>query len=366
MEVTAPEWAAMRRAIELAARGRGRPHPNPLVGAVLVDSRGTIVGEGWHARDRTGAPHAEVVALAAAGEQARGATMAVTLEPCAHEGRTGPCVAALLAAGVRRVLVAVREPTRVAGGGVDRLRAAGVEVEVGVEEVAARRVNEAWLTAVELGRPFVTLKMAATLDGRAAAADGTSQWITSAEARADAHLLRAECDGIAVGVGTVLIDDPALTVRGVAAPLAALPLRVVLDSDGRTPAHSLVLDAQAPSWLVVADDRPLPMHPLARVVGVPRTARGLDLDAVLKLLHDHGVVHLLVEGGPRLASSFVDAGLVDRVVAYLAPALMGSGTAALNGGVGTTTIGALRRLRFDDVRRVGPDLRLEARFERTG
>ncbi|HVE63048.1 MAG TPA: bifunctional diaminohydroxyphosphoribosylaminopyrimidine deaminase/5-amino-6-(5-phosphoribosylamino)uracil reductase RibD [Mycobacteriales bacterium] len=364
MEVTEAERAAMRRAVALADRGRGRPHPNPLVGAVVLDPAGATLGEGWHARDRPGAPHAEVVALTAAGEQARGGTLVVTLEPCAHQGRTAPCVDAVLASGVRRVIVAVAEPTGRAGGGGDLLRASGVEVVVGVEEDLAARGNESWLSSIHLGRPFVTLKLAGTLDGRAAAADGTSQWITSSQARADAHLLRGDCDAIAVGVGTVLADDPALTVRaedGRQPP--AEPLRVVLDSAGRTPADARVLDDRAASWLVVADDRPPPVHARARVVGVPRTSRGLDLDATLKLLMDHGVLHVLVEGGPRLAASFVDAGLVDRVVAYLAPALMGSGMTSLSGGAGTPTIAALQRMRFDDVRRVGPDVRLEARFD---
>jgi len=365
MSVTAVERAAMRRAIDLAGRGRGRPHPNPLVGAVVLTISGETVGEGWHDRDALGAAHAEVVALTAAGTQARGATVVITLEPCSHQGRTGPCVDALLAAGVARVIVAVPEPTRTASGGIDRLRAAGISVEVGVEEALARLGNEAWLTSVELGRPFVTLKTATTIDGRATAADGTSQWITSVEARADAHLLRAECDAIAVGVGTVLADDPALTVRDESGrPLDRQPLRVVFDSDGRAPSSAHALDGRAPSLLLVADDLAPRDHPLAEVVGVPRSSSGLDLDAALKQLHGHGVLHLLVEGGPRLAASFVDADLVDRVVTYLAPALMGAGAAAVSGGRGTATISELRRMRFDDVRRVGPDLRLEARVGR--
>lgn len=366
MAVTEAERRAMRRAVALADRGRGHPHPNPLVGAVVLDPSGETVSEGWHARDRDRSPHAEVVALALAGDRADGGTLVVTLEPCVHHGRTGPCVDVVLAAGVRRVLVAVTDPTARASGGVERLRAAGVEVEVGVEADLARRGNEAWLVSVGRGRPFVTLKLATTLDGRAAATDGTSQWITSAAARADAHLLRGECDAVAVGVGTVLADDPRLTVRDVdGRPTGAAPLRVVLDSDGRTPAEARVLDGAAPTWLVVADDV-IPRDGLhAAVVAVPRADRGLDLDAVLKRLYDHGVLHLLVEGGPRLAASFADAGLVDRVVAYLAPALMGSGRAALDGGTGTPTIAALRRMGIDDVRRVGPDVRVEARAERT-
>ncbi|HVF20337.1 MAG TPA: bifunctional diaminohydroxyphosphoribosylaminopyrimidine deaminase/5-amino-6-(5-phosphoribosylamino)uracil reductase RibD [Mycobacteriales bacterium] len=364
MAASEGEVAAMRRAVALAALGQGSPHPNPLVGAVLLDDGGATLAEGWHARDRIGAPHAEVVALARAGSAARGATMVTTLEPCAHQGSSGPCADALVAAGVRRVVIAVDEPTVRAGGGADRLRAAGVEVETGVEAELARRGNEAWLTRIATGRPFVTLKLATTLDGRVAAADGSARWITSSEARADAHRVRAECDAVAVGVGTVRADDPHLTVRldGDLAPRQ--PLRVVVDSTGRTPAGARVLDGAAPTVLITTEDghSRLAAMPKADVVVVPAGPDGrVDVAAALVALADRDVVHLMVEGGPRLAASVVDAGLVDRVVVYLAPALMGSGPAAVAGGFGTPTIDLLRRLRVDDVDRVGPDVRIVAR-----
>lgn len=364
MPGSAAEVAAMRRAVALASRGAGVPHPNPLVGAVVLDAAGDVVGEGWHARDALGAPHAEVVALAAAGDRARGGVVVTTLEPCSHVGRTGPCTEALIRAGVRRVVVAVREPTDRAAGGIEALRTAGVDVEVGVEGELAARGNEAWLTAVRLGRPFVSLKLATTLDGRVAAADGTSQWITSPEARADAHLLRAGADAVAAGIGTVLADDPHLTARDPSGALRSRqPLRVVLDTTARTPRTSRVVDDAAATWVVVADDVAQAEPDLA-YVPVARGSRGLALEPVLKALLAAGVQHLLVEGGPRLAASFLDHDCVDRVVAYIAPALLGAGRSAVEGATGVPTIGALERLRLDDVTRVGPDVRLEAR--RTG
>src|SRR4051812_7666164 len=241
----------MRRAIELAARGTTTSLPNPVVGCVLLSPQGEIVGEGWH--ERPGRPHAEVNALTAAGSRARGATAVVTLEPCAHTGRTGPCADALLAAGVRRVLVGVRDPTEKAGGGVERMRARGMEVLVGVLADEVEAGNEPWLIAARRDRPFVTWKLAASLDGRVAAADGTSRWITGEAARQDVHRLRAEVDTMLVGVGTVQADDPQLTVRDAAGRVAARqPLRVVVDSTGRTPAGARVRDQAAPTWIATA------------------------------------------------------------------------------------------------------------------
>ncbi|MGH3328164.1 MAG: bifunctional diaminohydroxyphosphoribosylaminopyrimidine deaminase/5-amino-6-(5-phosphoribosylamino)uracil reductase RibD, partial [Streptomycetales bacterium] len=220
------ELAAMRRAITLAARGLGATSPNPVVGCVVLDAGGRAAGEGFH--ERAGTPHAEVHALRQAGERARGGTLVVTLEPCDHHGRTGPCRQAVLDAGIRRVVVALRDPYAPAAGGVEALRTAGVEVETGVLGPEAALGNEAWLTAVRSGRPFVTWKYAATLDGRIAAADGTSRWITGAQARADAHRLRAETDAVLVGSGTLRADDPHLAVRD-AEVRGVPPLRVVLD-----------------------------------------------------------------------------------------------------------------------------------------
>lgn len=381
MDISAADAAHMARAVELAARGHGGTSPNPVVGCVVLSAAGQVVGEGFHAY--AGGPHAEVVALAQAGEQARGGTAYVTLEPCDHTGRTGPCSRALLAAGVARVVVAVADPNPKAAGGAARLRAAGVSVTQGVLAEAAERVNEEWLTYARLGRPHVTWKFAATLDGRSAAADGTSQWITSPQARADVHRLRAASDAIVAGVGTVLADDPHLTVRlpenaGADAgecdagallagsppladrPLGARPpLRVVVDTEGRTPPAARVLDDEAPTLVAVADDAVTELK--AGLLRLPRHAEsGLDLHALLRELAAREVVAVFLEGGPTLAGAFLRQGLIDRVHAYLAPALLGEGRAAL-GPAGVATISGAHRLTFDEFSPIGPDLRLTAR-----
>ncbi|HMA46800.1 MAG TPA: bifunctional diaminohydroxyphosphoribosylaminopyrimidine deaminase/5-amino-6-(5-phosphoribosylamino)uracil reductase RibD [Frankiaceae bacterium] len=353
------EVAAMRRAVELSTRGLGTTRPNPVVGCVVLGPDGrTTVGEGWH--QRAGGPHAEVAALAGAGARARGGTALVTLEPCAHHGRTPPCTDALLAAGVRRVVVAVRDPHPPAAGGVEVLRAAGVDVEVGVLAAEAGAANQRWLAVQRRGRPYVTWKFAASLDGRVAAADGTSRWITSRAARLDAHRLRAEADAVVVGVGTVLADDPQLTVRHVEP--TAQPLRVVVDTRGRTPRGARVLDEAAPTLLAVG--RGVVPPPGADTVVLPPGEGGLDLAALLAALHARDCQEVLVEGGPTLAGSFVDAGLVDRVVGYLAPALLGGPPAypALRGR-GAAGIAAAVRLTLQEVTPVGPDLRLTARLD---
>lgn len=341
------EIAAMRRAIDVAAQGMTTTLPNPVVGCVLLAPDGTTVAEGWH--QRAGGPHAEVMALTAAGARAQGSTAVVTLEPCAHHGRTGPCTEALLAAGVRRVVIAVPDPSEAASGGAARLRAAGLEVEIGVLAQEATKGNEPWLTAVSRGRPFVTWKLAASLDGRVAAADGSSRWITGEAARRDGHRLRAEVDTMLVGVGTVIADDPQLTARDeTGRALARQPLRVVLDSNGRTPAQARVRDDAAPTWI-------------AGVAELGADGRGrVDLPALMARLYARERRHVLLEGGPRLAGAMIEAGLVDRVVAYLAPALLGAGMNAL-AEAGITTIGEAWRLEFLDVCRVGADVRVLGR-----
>jgi diaminohydroxyphosphoribosylaminopyrimidine deaminase/5-amino-6-(5-phosphoribosylamino)uracil reductase len=339
------ERAAMRRAVELSASGAGSTYPNPSVGCVVLDPSGAVAGEGRTADG--GRPHAEVVALAAAGHRARGGTAVVTLEPCAHTGGTPPCVDALVAAGVSRVVVAVRDPHRVAAGGADAQRAKGIDVEIGLLEAEAAHAQRAWLHGVHTHRPYVTWKFAATLDGRTAAADGTSRWITSAEARADVHRLRAQADTIVAGIGTVLADDPQLTVRrddGTAAPRQ--PLRVVVDSRGRTPEGARVRDDVAPTLVVTAAD-------------LPAADGRVDLRALLARLYADGRRHVFVEGGATLAGAFVSAGLVDEVVAYLAPALLGDGPAAL-GSAGISSIHEALRLDVTEVLRVGADVRITA------
>ncbi|MCX5383614.1 bifunctional diaminohydroxyphosphoribosylaminopyrimidine deaminase/5-amino-6-(5-phosphoribosylamino)uracil reductase RibD [Streptomyces sp. NBC_00083] len=347
---------AMRRAVELAARGLGSTSPNPVVGCVITDASGTVVGEGHH--QRAGGPHAEVHALAAAGDKARGGTAYVTLEPCNHTGRTGPCAQALVAAGVARVLYAVADPNPQATGGADTLRAAGIQVEGGLLGDEAEAGNTAWLTSVRLGRPHVTWKYAATLDGRTAAADGTSRWITSAEARADVHRLRAECDAVIVGSGTARTDDPHLAVRGVEG--ATQPLRLAVDTHATAvKPGARILDDAAPTLIAVADDADAAHLPDAAVLRLPRAATGLDIPALLAALHTRGVRSVLLEGGPTLAGAFVAAGAVDKVVGYLAPALLGAGPTAL-ADAGIPTITEALRLTITEAVRLGPDLRITA------
>lgn len=329
------ELAAMRRAVARAAQGLGATSPNPVVGAVVLDADGTEIGAGHH--ERAGGPHAEVIALAAAGARARGGTVVVTLEPCRTTGRTGPCTEAILAAGVARVVYAVADPTP-AGGGGQLLREAGLDVESEVLSAEAARLNEAWLHAVRHSRPFVVWKTATTLDGRVAARDGSSRWITGAPARADAHRLRSQLDAVLVGSGTVLVDDPELTARDPhGTPHERQPLRVVVDRRGRVPLTAKVLDLSAPSLLVHEDE--------------PR--------AVLGLLFERGVRSVLLEGGPQLAAAFVAAGCVDKVISYIAPALLGEGPSAI-AGFGVGSIDQARRFHIDEVSQLGADLRVVA------
>lgn len=327
------ETDAMRRALDLARRGPANG-PNPRVGAVLLGPSGELLGEGWHRG--AGTPHAEVAALADAagrGRSVRGATAVVTLEPCNHTGRTGPCSEALIAAGVARVVVSVSDPNPVAAGGAERLRGAGVQVETGLLADEGRALLGAWLPSVERGRPFVTLKIATSLDGRIAAADGSSRWITSDVSRHHAHDLRAEVDAIAVGTGTALVDDPSLTARNAAGELHGhQPLRVVVGH------RDLPADAR--------------LHgPGGELVHV----RTHDPAEVLAELAAREVRHLLVEGGPTLAAAFLRTGLVDEVHAYVAPVLLGSGPSAL-ADLGVTTIGDALRLTTRSVIPLGPDV----------
>jgi diaminohydroxyphosphoribosylaminopyrimidine deaminase/5-amino-6-(5-phosphoribosylamino)uracil reductase len=281
-----------------------------------------------------------VRALTQAGALARGGTAVVTLEPCAHSGRTGPCADALVAAGIARVVVAVPEPTELADGGAERLRAAGVEVELGVERAEAEDgALAAWLTGLREHRPFVVWKVAATLDGRVAAADGTSRWITGPEARAAVHRLRATCDAVVVGSGTALTDDPQLTVRDASGrPAARQPLRVVADRTGRLPGTARVLDDAAPTHVSRAST---PAHLLAE-------------------LFDRDVRRVLIEGGPTLAAAFLRAGLVDEAVIHLAPKLLGAGPALVS-DLGIPSIGDALSLTVVEVTTLGGDVQVRLR-----
>ena len=331
--------AAMRRALALAATPGVPTGPNPRVGCVLLAADGSTIAEGHHRG--AGTPHAEADALAAAGDAARGSTAVVTLEPCAHTGRTGPCAEALVEAGVAHVVFSQTDPSPVAAGGAEVLRQAGIEVESMLLAAESAALNETWTFAVTHGRPFVTWKAAATLDGRIAAADGSSRWITSAEARAEVHELRAVVDAVVVGTGTVLADDPHLAVRrdGEVAP-GRQPLRVVVGLRD-VPAGSRVLDH-------VAETLHLRTH---------------DPHEVLAALRERDAQHVLLEGGPTLAAAFVRAGLVDAVRWYAAPALLGAGRAALDDS-GMDSIGQALRLDVVDVVRVGDDVRIDARVRR--
>lgn len=324
--------AAMRLAIEQAQRAKGSTYPNPPVGAVILAADGGVVGVG--ATTPAGGPHAEVVALREAGERSAGGTAVVTLEPCNHHGRTPPCVDALLDAGVAAVVYAVADPNPIATGGAERLRGAGVEVTAGAEaEHAAAGPLREWLHKQRTGRPCVTWKFATSIDGRSAAADGSSQWITSEEARADVHRRRAAADAIVVGTGTVFADNPSLTARLPDGILAAhQPLRVVV-GEREIPSESAVCQGDSPTILL----------------------RTRDPHEVIAALSDR--TDILVEGGPTLAGAFLRAGVVDRILAYVAPILLGGPITAVD-DVGVAGIAHALRWRYDEVRQIGPDLLL--------
>lgn len=339
------QW--MARAIRLASGIQ--THPNPRVGAVIVDPSGEVVGEGAH--QGAGTEHAEVLALAAAGAAAAGSTVYVSLEPCSHHGRTPPCADALVAARVARVVVGATDPDeRVAGRGIERLRAAGIEVEVGVLEERAEGLDAGYFHHRRTGRPRVTLKSALTLDGQIAARDGTSQWISSEEARADGHRLRAESDAVMVGAGTVLADDPRLTVR-LEGWRGRQPVPVIVAGARPLPPDLGLLKRGA--WVAAGAGVETPGERIVAGEG----AR-VDLAACLDELGRRDIVDLLVEGGAGLAGSLLRAGLVDRGVFYIAAKLgAGQGHPAVDGVF--ETLSAAREIRFVDVRRVGPDLRVE-------
>jgi diaminohydroxyphosphoribosylaminopyrimidine deaminase / 5-amino-6-(5-phosphoribosylamino)uracil reductase len=369
-DTAAIDYVYMARALQLAARGTYSTAPNPAVGCVLLDAHGALVGEGWH--HRAGQPHAEVYALHAASIRARGGTAYVTLEPCSHHGRTPPCAAALIAAGVSRVVAAMQDPNpRVAGDGLRQLDAAGIVTAVGVLESEARELNRGFVSRMTRGRPWVTVKLGSSADGRTALADGSSQWITAESARADVQRLRARASAIVTGIGTALADDPALTVRDGTLELGGrVPLRVVLDSRGRlepdlklardglpTLVFSSAAGARALARLEEAESSVLQVETL------PADAAGrIDLAAGLRRLAALECNEVLVEAGPRLAGSFLAAGLADEIVLYVAPTILGD--TAQPSFVLPQPLRVLAerpQYSYHDVRRVGPDLRLTLR-----
>jgi diaminohydroxyphosphoribosylaminopyrimidine deaminase / 5-amino-6-(5-phosphoribosylamino)uracil reductase len=359
--------AYLERALGLAERGRGLTSPNPLVGAVVV-GEGRILGQGFH--EGPGRPHAEIVALEEAGEGARGATLYTTLEPCDHFGRTPPCTRAIVRAGVARVVSAMGDPNPVVGGrGFAALEAAGIEVRTGVLAHDAMRLNEAYVKHIRTGLPFVTWKMAASLDGKVASRDGTSRWITGEAARADVHRLRAAADAIIVGAGTALVDDPSLTVRDPRYK-GRPPLRVLVDARGRVPETGDLFDAAAPTMVATTSLAPRERREAwrtrgAEVVEYEPEGEGVPLTHLLSDLGKRDLQGVLLEGGPTLAWSMVEDRAVDKVVVYLAPKLIGGQDApGVLGGRGFAPIAQAMQLSVASFDHVGEDLRVEAHVHR--
>jgi diaminohydroxyphosphoribosylaminopyrimidine deaminase/5-amino-6-(5-phosphoribosylamino)uracil reductase len=360
-EMTTPPFSDiderhMRLALALAERGLFTTQPNPRVGCVVARGE-TIVGEGWH--ERAGEPHAEVQALRAAGENAKGATAYVTLEPCAHHGRTPPCADALIEAGISRVVAAIRDPNPlVSDAGFAKLRDAGIEVATGLCEAQARAINEGFFSRMERGLPWVRLKIAASLDGRTALASGESKWITSEAARDDAQRWRARSSAILTGIGTVLADDPRLTVR-LDEPHAT-PLRVVLDANLRTPAGSHILDGAIPTLVAHAKDVSPPDARFDRVerMAVDAIDGKLELAAVLTALVARGVNELQVEAGPILSGSLLAGGFVDEILLYVAPILLGDTARPFANLPPVASLANASKLTLLEQANVGPDLRL--------
>ena len=352
----------MTRALGLARRGLYSADPNPRVGCVIAHGE-RIVGEGWHRY--AGEPHAEIHALAAAGGDASGATAYVTLEPCRHTGRTGPCTRALVEAGIERVVAAMRDPNpRVAGRGFAELAAAGIEVETGLLGTEAAALNRGFVSRFERGRPWVRCKLAATLDGRTATAAGESRWITGEAARADVHRLRAQAGAVLTGIGTLLADDPRLDARVEDAECLVPPVRVIVDSQLRTPATARVFSA--PGRVLVATSRDASAAPElldagAEVFPLPDGAGRVALDALMTALAERGVNEVHTECGPTLAGALLASGLVDEVVAYLAPSVLGD---AARGMFTLPMVAEMHdrvELEITGVARVGADLRIDAR-----
>lgn len=360
MHATADDHRWMARALELAERGLFTTTPNPRVGCVIVRD-GRCVGEGWHVR--AGEPHAEVHALAMAGEAARGATAYVTLEPCSHHGRTPPCAEALVRAGVGRVVAAMEDPNPlVAGRGLARLREAGIATLSGVLEAEARELNLGFVSRMTRGRPWLRLKAAATLDGKTALENGVSQWITGDDARRDAHRWRARSCAVLTGIGTVRDDDPQLNVRAI--PTDRQPLRIVVDARLDTPLNAKLLDG-GPVLIAGAIDDPARIaalrHRGADVVILPNQGGKVDLAALLAELGRRGINEVLAESGFKLNGSLLREGCVDELILYLAPVLVGDAARGLFNLPALESLADKRRLAFRDVRLIGGDLRIVAR-----
>jgi diaminohydroxyphosphoribosylaminopyrimidine deaminase/5-amino-6-(5-phosphoribosylamino)uracil reductase len=365
---TATDHAMMARALRLAARGAYTTKPNPMVGCVIVRD-GEIVGEGWH--ERAGGPHAEVFALEGARERARGATAYVSLEPCSHTGKTGPCADALVAAGVARVVGAMRDPNpKVDGGGYTRLREAGIRVDEGLMEAQARELNRGFLSRIERGRPWLRVKLATSLDGRSALASGDSKWISGEPARLDVQRWRARSGALLTGAGTVIVDDPHLTVRlppddaGKPVPFVP-PLRVVLDPGLATVARGHIREGDAPTLYVHAPDARMPRGVETPHAHVPVRAGLFVLQAVLALLAARGINEVQVEAGATLAGAFLAAGLVDELLLYVAPVMLGERARPLFEGLHIDAMTERLGMRIVETRRIGADVRVLLRPDTT-
>lgn len=357
----------MQHAIGLARRGEGAVEPNPMVGAVVVDSERNLLGEGWHAR--FGGPHAEIGALEQAGARARGATLYVTLEPCCHFGKTPPCAQSVIAAGLRHVVVGLVDPfPQVAGRGIEQLQQAGLTVEVGLLEHEVRRLNAPFLKLIKTGLPYVHAKWAMTLDGKIASRTGASRWISGEESRAIVHRLRGRMDAVIIGAGTALADDPLLTARPAGPRNAA---RIVLDSHARLPLESKLIEtlAEAPVIVAVADNAPEPKIAQLRAAGAEvlllpleqdrasSSAARIDLQALLAELARRRFTNVLIEGGGELLGSFFDRDLIDEVHAFVAPKLLGGAQAKTPiGGVGLPEPPALPQLTDPKIEICGGDV----------
>ncbi len=359
-QFTATDSAHMAHALRLAWRGRFSAHPNPRVGCTIV-REGRVVGEGWH--EIAGGPHAELVALAKAGERAKGATVYLTLEPCAHHGKTPPCVDALIAAGVSTVVAAIADPfPEVSGKGFAALRAAGIEVRTGLLDNEARRLNEGYLSRVERARPFVRLKIAASLDGGTAMLGGESRWISGPEARSDVQRLRAASGAILTGVDTVIDDDPSFTVRE-SGLCPGQPMRVIVDTRLRTPPDAKLLSLPGQTLIFCSDSRKREglEDAGALVVDLPERNGRVCLSDALEDLAGRGINDLLAECGPTLAGSLLADGHVDELVIYQSPHIMGSETRSMFSTPAWQALSDRRSLEIVDLRRVGGDTRITAR-----
>ncbi len=364
MKTLSTDEKYLQQALKLAARGRGRTSPNPMVGALVVKND-TIVGKGFH--PAAGKPHAEVYALREAGEMARQATMYVTLEPCNHQGRTPPCTEAIIAAGINRVVIGMEDPNpKVAGSGITRLRGAGIETVSGILEDKCRRLNEAYIKYITTRTPFVTLKIAASMDGRIATHTGHSHWITSEQSRRYVHRLRDETDAILIGIGTLLQDNPRLTTR-LPGKKGRNPYRIIVDSHLRTPLHADIFGTDSREKLILAtsctkhDQLKLYRDRTYRILQIPADDLGqLDLKFLMKELAELEIMSLIIEGGSEINGSAVDAGIVDKICFFYAPLLIGGrGSIGMIGGRGIDFIPDAQRIKEVKIRRFGPDLCVE-------